>query len=120
MISINDQFDKIDEYFSPKVVGEVNDVYIKIAKINGDKIPWHNHKSEDEMFYIIDGELLFEDAVEGKFVMRKGDMHIVRRGVDHKVSATSECRIMLVENKKTAHTGDVDSDITKSINQQLK
>ncbi len=120
MVNINDVFDNINEYFSPKVVGEVNDVYIKVAKIKGDKIPWHNHKNEDEMFYVIEGELLFEDAIDGNFTMRKGDMHIVKRGVDHRVSAMQECKIMLVENKKTAHTGDVTSDITKSIDQQLK
>lgn len=114
------QFDQVSDYFSPKVVGEVNDVFIKVAKIKGDKIPWHNHRNEDELFYIVDGELLFEVEGQEPFMMRKGDFFIVPRGVNHKVSAVEECKLMLIENKTTAHTGEVESDITRSIEEQLR
>lgn len=119
-LNLKRKFDNVFKYFSPKVIGEVNDVFVKIAKIKGDKIPWHNHKNEDELFYIVEGELLFEEVGKDPFVMRKGDIYIVKRGVDHKVSAEEECKIMLIENKSTAHTGDVKSDITKSIDDQMK
>lgn len=113
------QFDSVSDYFSPKVVGSVNDVFIKIAKIKGDKIPWHNHENEDELFYILEGSLLFEVENQAPFTMNTGDYFIVPQGVNHKVSAVEECKLMLIENKTTAHTGKVDSEITRSIEEQL-
>ena len=107
------------DYFSPRVIGEVNDVYVKVARIKGDDIPWHHHAGEDELFYILDGRLLFEVEGEEPFEMTAGDLYIVRRGVNHRVSSTEECRILLVENKATSHLGDVESEIAKSIGEQL-
>jgi uncharacterized cupin superfamily protein len=54
-MNLKEKFNTITEYFSPKIIGEINDVYIKVAKIKGDDIPWHNHKNEDELFYIVEG-----------------------------------------------------------------
>ena len=113
-------FKNIKDYFSPEVIGEVNNVYVKLAKIKGDKVPWHNHKNEDEAFYILEGSLLFEIEGEKSFVMNEGDFFIVKKGINHRVSSTEECKIMLIENKTTEHTGTVESEITKSIEQQLK
>ena len=110
----------VKDYFSPKVIGEVNDVYVKVAKIRGEEIPWHNHENEDELFYIIKGILLFEIEGEDSFVMKKGDIFIVKKGINHRVSSVEECQIMLIENKTTAHTGKVKSAITKTIQQQVK
>ncbi|MBI9060052.1 cupin domain-containing protein [Labilibaculum sp. DW002] len=114
-----ENFSKIKDYFSPKVIGEVNDAYVKIAKIKGDELPWHDHKNEDELFFIIEGNLLME--VEGlePFEMATGDLYIVKKGTQHRVSSKEECKIMLIENKTTAHTGDVESSITKNIKDQL-
>lgn len=117
-MQVIDNFKGIKEYFSPKIIGEVNDVYIKVAKVKGEDIPWHNHKNEDELFYILEGNLLFEIEGEKAFSMKKGDLFIVKKGINHRISATEECKIMLVEPKQTAHTGDVQSPITKSIDQQ--
>jgi len=119
-MKLKDYLEGINEYFSPKIIGEVNDVYVKVAIIKGDKIPWHNHKNEDELFYIIEGSLLFEIEGKGNFVMDKGDVFIVKKGIEHRVSSKDECKIMLIENKTTAHTGTIQSEITKSIDQQLK
>jgi quercetin dioxygenase-like cupin family protein len=110
----------LTEYFSPRVIGEVNDVYVKVAKIKGEEIPWHNHAGEDELFYILDGSLLFEIEGEEPFTMESGDLYIVKRGVNHRVSSTEECSILLVENKSTAHLGDTESEITKSVEEQLE
>lgn len=106
-------------YFSPVVVGEVNDVYVKLAKIKGDEIPWHNHEQEDELFYIVEGTLLMEIEGQPSFTMQAGDLYIVPKGVQHRVSSSAECRIMLIEPKATAHTGTVVSSVTKSIADQL-
>jgi quercetin dioxygenase-like cupin family protein len=118
-INLRQRAAALTAYFSPRVIGEVNDVYVKVAKIKGDEIPWHNHAGEDELFYVIDGELLFE--VEGlePFTMTAGDLYIVRRGVNHRVSSTEECSILLVENKSTAHLGETESEIARSIEEQL-
>lgn len=119
-IKLLDRATALTEYFSPKVIGEVNDAYVKVAKIKGEEIPWHNHAGEDELFYIIDGSLLFEIEGEDPFMMEAGDLYIVKRGVNHRVSSTEECSILLVENKSTAHLGDTESEITKSIEEQLE
>lgn len=111
---------KVTEYFSPKVIGEVNEVYVKVAKIKGEDIPWHNHTNEDEAFFILNGELLFEEENKAPFTMRQGDFYVVKKGVNHRVSSKEECQIMLIENKSTAHTGEVKSAVTKSIEEQLK
>ena len=119
MMNLKSYLEDITAHFSPKVIGEVNDVYIKVVKIKGEKVPWHNHKNEDELFYIIAGSLLFEIENEPAFTMNTGDIFIVKKGVNHRVSSVEECQIMLIENKNTSHTGDVVSEITKSIDQQL-
>ena len=108
----------ITNHFSPKIIGEVNDVYIKIVKILGEKIPWHNHKDEDELFYILEGTLQMEIENKPPFQMNTGDLFVIKRGVNHKVSSQNECHIMLIENKTTLHTGEVSAEITKSIGQQ--
>jgi quercetin dioxygenase-like cupin family protein len=118
-LNLKAKFNEVNAYFSPKVVGEVNDVFIKIAKIKGEDIPWHNHKDEDEMFYILEGSLLFEVEGQSNFTMNEGDFYIVKKGINHRVSSNNECKIMLIENKTTAHTGDVKSEITKSLKDQL-
>lgn len=119
-MNIQDYLSQVNKYFSPKVIGEVNDVYVKVAKIKGEDIPWHNHANEDEAFFILDGELLFEEEEKEPFTMKKGDFYVVKKGVNHRVSSTEECQIMLIENKSTAHTGEVESHVTKSIEDQLK
>jgi mannose-6-phosphate isomerase-like protein (cupin superfamily) len=107
------------ECFSPRVVGEVNDVYVKIAKIKGDAIPWHNHPQEDELFRVLDGELLLDIECEEPFTLKPGDLCIVGRGVNHRVTSTGECSILPVENKTTAHLGEAEAEITRSVAQQL-
>ena len=119
VININDKAKSLEAFYSPKVIGEVNDVYVKVAKCFGDDIPWHNHENEDELFYIIEGELLFEEEGKEPFLLKSGDLYIVKRGVNHRVSAKEECRILLIENKSTAHTGTVVSAITRQISEQL-
>ena len=119
-IQLRERATALTEYFSPKVIGEVNDVYVKVAKIKGEEIPWHNHAGEDELFYIIEGSLLFEVEGEEPFTMETGDLYIVKRGVHHRVSSTEECSILLVENKSTAHLGNTESEITRSVEEQLK
>lgn len=120
MVNLKKVSQELTDYFSPKVVGEVNDQFIKVAKIKGQDIPWHNHELEDEAFYILDGALLMEIEGQQPFKMTKGDLYVVEKGVNHRVSSTEECSIMLVETKSTEHTGKVKAVITKSIEEQMK
>ena len=118
-INLMDSFQLLTDYFAPKIIGEVNDVFVKIARIKGEDIPWHNHKDEDELFYIVEGSLLFEIEGQESFTMNEGDIFIVGRCINHRVSSSEECRIMLIENKSTAHTGEVITEITRGIDEQL-
>lgn len=118
-MNLKSQFAAIEDYFSPKIISEVNDQYIKLAKIKGEKVPWHNHENEDELFYIIEGTLLMEIENQQGFSMEKGDLYVVKKGINHRVSSAEECLIMLIESKTTEHTGKVESEITKSISEQI-
>ena len=111
------QFDQIQEYWSPKVIGTINDQFVKIAKLKGEFV-WHDHESEDELFYIVRGEMTLE--FEDKVVrLREGDFHTVPKGVRHKPDAKEECWVMLVEPQSTEHTGKEVTPMTKSIEDQL-
>ena len=116
--NLKEQLKEVQDYFSPKIVTEVNDQYVKIAKIKGQEVPWHNHENEDELFYIIEGTLIMEVENETNRTMKTGDMFVVSKGINHRVSSTDECSIMLIETKTTKHTGKVKSSITKSVQEQ--
>lgn len=59
-MNLKEKLSEITDYFSPKILGEVNDVFIKLVKMKGDNVPWHNHKNDDELFHVLSGSLLFE------------------------------------------------------------
>jgi len=117
-MNLKDAFLYLESYFSPKIIGEVNDQYIKIVKIKGQDVPWHNHEIEDELFYIVEGSLLMEIENRENIIMQKGDLYVVKKGINHRVSSIDDCLIMLIESKTTEHTGKVISTITKSIDEQ--
>ncbi len=112
-------FLQLTDYFSPKVIGKVNDVFVKVTKTKGDDVPWHSHGHEDEMFYIVKGSLIMELENSPKFSLNEGEYFIVEQGIRHRVSSEQECWILLIENASTKHTGDIQSDITKTIEEQL-
>ncbi|WP_262493631.1 cupin domain-containing protein [Maribacter hydrothermalis] len=120
MVNINDQVKKLQSYYSPRIIAEVNNEYVKIAKVKGDNVPWHTHENEDELFLILEGSLEMEIEQQQSFTMRQGDLFVVPKGVKHKVSSDKECTILLIESKTTLHTGDVITEITKSIKNQKK
>jgi mannose-6-phosphate isomerase-like protein (cupin superfamily) len=117
-MNVNDAFLSMVDYYSPKIIGEVNDQYIKVVKIKGQEVPWHHHENEDELFFIVEGSLLMEIENQEDLIMRKDDFFVVKKGINHRVSSEEECFIMLIESKTTEHTGKVKSSITKSIDEQ--
>ena len=115
-VTLEKSFAQIENYWSPLIIGEMNDQFIKIAKVKGEFV-WHNHEHEDEMFYIIKGQFLIE-MEDNKVVLNKGDLFVVPKGIQHRPSAEQECWIMLIEPKTTEHTGKTVSAVTKSLDQQ--
>lgn len=116
MINVVDKIKELKDYWSPIIIGEMNDNYIKLAKLKGDFV-WHDHKNSDEVFYIVKGTLIMEYE-DKKVYLKEGDMHVVKKGVMHNPIAEEDCYVMLFESKETLHTGDVVTDKTKSIEDQ--
>ncbi|MCF6360039.1 MAG: cupin domain-containing protein [Cyclobacteriaceae bacterium] len=110
-------FNKLNEYWSPKVINEFNGNYIKIAKLKGEFV-WHKHEKEDELFLIIKGNLTIDFEHES-VDLKEGDGYVVPKGVMHNPHCKDECWVMLIEPKETMHTGNVRTDKSKSIDQQL-
>lgn len=117
VINLLRAFQEINEYWSPKVVGRVNDQYVKVAKLKG-QLAWHKHDLEDELFQIVKGQLLMQ-LEDGEVVLKAGEVCVVPRGVMHNPVADEECWIVLVETVTTKHTGDVVTPLTKTIEEQL-
>ncbi len=109
-ISIDEKFKKFSEVFQPKVIAEMNDYQFKLARVKGDFV-WHSHAETDETFLVIDGELIIEFR-DGTVKVRKGEMFVVRRGVEHKPFAQTECKIMLIEPVGTVNTGRTGGKLT--------
>ncbi|HWX65991.1 MAG TPA: cupin domain-containing protein [Rhodanobacter sp.] len=107
----------LTEYWSPRVVGEVDDSYIKVAKALG-TFGWHSHDDEDELFLILDGRLRIEMEA-GAVELAEGDMFVVPKGVRHNPIAEQECCLMLIERKSTLHTGNVTTERTRSLAEQM-
>jgi mannose-6-phosphate isomerase-like protein (cupin superfamily) len=112
-------FAQVKELFSPKVVGRVNDSYVKVAKLHG-QLAWHKHDAEDELFWVVRGKLRIEYEGGRAVVLGPGDMHVVPRATLHNPVAEEECWIVLIEPVSTQHTGDVITEHTKSIAAQLE
>lgn len=116
-INIKQKFSKISEYWSPKVLAEMNDYEFKIARIKGEFI-WHNHTETDEVFIVIEGSMKI--LLRGKTIqLSKGDLYVVPKGTDHKPVAEKECKLMLVELKGTKNTGSETHKLTAEDNQWI-
>jgi mannose-6-phosphate isomerase-like protein (cupin superfamily) len=108
----------LTEWWSPRVVGEVDDAFAKVAKVKG-SLTWHAHEHEDELFFILKGRLRIE-MEEGSVEIGEGDMFVVPKGVRHNPVADDECHVMLIERKTTLHTGSEVTEKTRSIDEQLR
>ena len=108
----------LTEFWSPRVIAEIDDAYVKVAKVQG-TLAWHSHEHEDELFFVLEGRLRIE--MEGRTVeLGPSEMFVVPKGVRHNPVAEAECLLMLIERKTTLHTGDVATDKTRSIAEQLR
>ena len=104
-IDLADKFSLFDQLWSPRIVGAVNDSYVKVVKVNGEFV-WHSHEHEDELFLVLKGRLTVRFR-DGDVQLDEGQMVSVERGVEHQPVAESEAHVLIVEPKATLNTGDV-------------
>lgn len=109
-ISFEQKFAKFAERFQPKVIAQMNDYQFKLARVEGDFV-WHKHDETDETFLVIEGELTIHFR-DGEVRLRKGEMFVVPKGIEHKPFAANECKIMLIEPAGTVNTGDAGGERT--------
>ena len=113
VINIADCFDRFQDTFSPKIVGELNGQHIKLVRCEGDKVPWHTHEQEDELFWVLEGELELWER-DSRITLGTGEFAIVAKGVEHKVIPRGHVKLLLFEPAGIEHTGKVKSEITKN------
>lgn len=110
LVNLSDKFKKFTDLWTPKVIAEMNDYQFKLVKVEGEFV-WHAHDDTDETFIVLDGELTieFRDKIA---ILKKGEMIVVPKGVEHKPSAQSECKIMIIEPKGVVNTGNKGGNLT--------
>jgi mannose-6-phosphate isomerase-like protein (cupin superfamily) len=109
-INLSEKLASFDDQWSPKIIAQMNDYHLKLAKIQGEFV-WHSHPETDEVFLVIAGEMEIQLG-DGKVALRAGEMCVVPKGMQHKPVAHEECHIMLVEPAGTINTGDAGGELT--------
>ena len=116
-VNIEEKLSLFNDYFNPKIVGELNGQQVKLVKFKGEFV-WHKHDNEDEMFYVVKGK--FKMEFWDKIVeINEQEFLIVPKGIEHKPSAENEVSIMLFEPAATLNTGDTKSDLTRAVLEKI-
>ena len=109
----------LSELWSPRVVAELDDSYVKVAKVHG-TFGWHAHADEDELFFVLKGHLRIDIENAAAVELAEGEAFVVPKGVRHNPFAAEECLVMLIERKSTLHSGDTITERTRSVAEQLR
>ena len=109
-VSILRKFGLFSDYWSPKIVGELNDSYVKLVKLKGEFV-WHSHEKEDELFLVVKGKLVIR-LRDRDIQLEEGEFFIVPKGVEHMPVANEEVHVLLLEPKTTLNTGNVRNERT--------
>jgi mannose-6-phosphate isomerase-like protein (cupin superfamily) len=109
-INLSQKFNLFHEHWSPRIVGELNDSYVKLAKLKGEFV-WHKHDEEDELFLVVKGKLLIKLRDRDLWI-GEGEFVIIPKGVEHCPVAEEEVQVLLLEPKSTRNTGDVENERT--------
>lgn len=119
-LSLQDACSALPDLWSPRVLAQVNDQYLKVARVLGE-FPWHTHHAEDELFLVLKGRLTIGRAPEdgGPVTLQPGEVFVVPHGTRHNTSAAEETWIALIEPVTTQHTGSEQTPLTRTIAQQL-
>jgi len=110
-VNLIEKFSQFNDYWNPRVAGQLNGQQIKLVKFNGPFV-WHHHKHEDEFFYVVKGSFVME-LREKNITLNEGDFLIVPRGTEHRPNAAEEVWVMLFEPASTLNTGNTENDFTK-------
>ena len=110
-VDINQKLLLFDEYWSPKIVGELNGQYVKLVKFKGEFV-WHKHDNEDELFLVVKGKFKIEFR-EKTVELNENEFLVVPKGVEHKPVAEEEVSVLLFEPKTTINTGNIKNELTK-------
>jgi len=110
-VNIEEKLSRINDYWNPRIIGELNGQQVKVTKLKGEFV-WHKHDSEDEMFFIIKGELEMQ-LREGSINIKPGEFIIIPKGMEHRPVARDEVHLILFEPASTLNTGNVRNDFTK-------
>jgi mannose-6-phosphate isomerase-like protein (cupin superfamily) len=110
-INIKQSLDTFTDMWSPKIVGEVNDSYVKLVKFQGEFV-WHHHDAEDEMFLVVKGRMLMKLRDAEDITVEEGEFIIIPRGVEHMPVADEEAHVLLFEPRSTLNTGNVRNERT--------
>ncbi len=103
VISLADKFSQFDDYWSPRIVGDVNDMQVKLVKLHGQFV-WHHHETEDELFLVLKGRLLIK-LRDRDLRLAAGDAVVIPHGVEHLPIAEEEVHVLLLEPRSTLNTG---------------
>ena len=109
-VEVAEKFALFDEPWSPKIVAELNDAYVKVVKLEGEFV-WHHHDDEDELFWVVSGRLRME-LRDGEVILDPGELLVVPKGVEHRPVAEGETHVVLIEPKTTLNTGNVRDERT--------
>ena len=110
-VNILEKFRSFDDFWNPRIAGELNDAQIKLVKIRGELI-WHHHDREDELFLVVKGRLLMQ-LRNGNVTVDEGEFIIIPKGVEHcPKSLSEETHILLMEPKTTLNTGNLRNEHT--------
>ena len=110
VVDLKEKFSLFNEYWSPKIAGELNGQYVKLVKLKGVFV-WHHHENEDELFMVIKGQLIIK-LKDKEIKLNEGQFFIIPRGVEHLPVAEEECHVMLFEPKSVLNTGNTKSEKT--------
>lgn len=111
-VNLAQKFDAFQDYWSPKVVGEINESHVKLVKLKGEFV-WHHHEVEDELFLVVKGRLLIKLRDRDLWI-NEGEFVIIPHGVEHLPVAEEEVQVILLEPKSTLNTGNVQNERTVS------
>lgn len=111
-VSLSEKLGSFKEHWSPKIVGELNDSYVKLVKLKGEFV-WHHHEAEDELFLVVKGRLMIK-LRDRDINLEEGEFVIIPRGVEHMPIADEEAHVVLLEPKSTLNTGNVVNDRTRA------
>jgi mannose-6-phosphate isomerase-like protein (cupin superfamily) len=109
-VNLSKKFAQFSDHWNPRIIGEVNDCFLKAVKFKGDFV-WHHHENEDEMFLVVKGTLRMKFR-DREAIVREGEFIIVPRGVEHCPTADEEIQVVLIEPKSTLNTGNVINERT--------